>query len=261
MMSNSYLRHSFLKDWVPVLGAVLVLAGTEAAQTPTPNPTPVVVELFTSEGCSSCPPADALLRTLDATQPVAGIQLVVLGEHVDYWDDLGWKDTFSSHAFTVRQGAYVDRLHLASSYTPQMVVDGTYECSGSDGRRAAQAFEKAGALPKIGVRISGVKIENGSVRAHLETDASPSKHEVFVALVLDHAQSQVLRGENGGHRLQHVAVVRSLTKVGKTAKGEAFSKDVSLTAAPSEVPYRLVAFVQEPNQGKILGATVETVGK
>lgn len=255
------MRYSSLKVRAPLVGALLVFACTVVAQTPTQNPTPVVVELFTSEGCSSCPPADALLRTLDATQPVSGVQLVVLGEHVDYWDDLGWKDTFSSHAFTDRQGAYVDRLHLASSYTPQMVVDGSYECSGSDGRRAAQAFEKARALPKIGVRISAVKLENGSLRAHLETDASPSKSEVFVALVLDHAESQVLRGENGGHRLQHVAIVRSLTRVGKTSKGEAFSKDMSLKAAPSEVPYRLVAFVQEPNQGKILGATVESVGK
>ncbi len=261
MMSNSYLRYISLNVRTTALGALLFVACTLTAQTPTPNPTPVVVELFTSEGCSSCPPADTLLRTLDITQPISGVQLIVLGEHVDYWDNLGWKDTFSSHAFTDRQGAYADRLHLASSYTPQMVVDGTYECLGSDGRRAAQAFEKAGALPKIGVRISAVKIENGSVRAHVETDASPSKGEVFVALVLDHAESQVLRGENGGHRLQHVAVVRSLTKVGKAAKGETFSKDLSLTAAPSEVPYRVVAFVQEPNQGKILGATVESVGK
>jgi len=218
---------------------------------------PVLVELFTSEGCSSCPPADALLRTLDSTQPVSGVQLIVLGEHVDYWDDLGWKDAYSSHAFTVRQQTYADHLRLASPYTPQMVVDGNLEFVGSDRQRANQAFEKARSLPKVTVRISSVKIENGKLRAHIETDPLPSQAEVFMALALDHAQSQVLHGENGGHRLEHVAVVRNLTSIGKTKKGEAFSRDVSLAADSSGVPYRLVAFVQEPNQGKILGAAVE----
>src|SRR5260370_23227968 len=198
---------------------------------------PVLVELFTSEGCSSCPPADALLRTLDSTQPVPGIQLIVLGEHVDYWDDLGWKDAYSSHAFTVRQQSYADPLRLASPYTPQMVVDGNLEFVGSDRQRANQAFEKARSLPKVTVRISSVKIENGKLRAHIETDPLPSQAEVFMALALDHAQSQVLHGENGGHRLEHVAVVRNLTSIGKTKKGEAFSRDVSLApASPPKAP-------------------------
>ena len=222
---------------------------------------PVLVELFTSEGCSSCPPADALLRTLDGTQPVPGVQLIVLGEHVDYWDDLGWKDAYSSHAFTARQQAYADRLRLASPYTPQMVVDGNLEFVGSDRQRANQAFEKARALPKITVRISSVKIENGKLHAHIEADASPAKAEVFVALALDHAQSQVLHGENGGRHLEHVAVARNLTSIGRIAKGEGFSKDVSISANTTDLPHRLVAFLQEPNQGRVLGAAVQQVPK
>lgn len=222
---------------------------------------PVLVELFTSEGCSSCPPADALLRTLDSTQPVPGVQLIVLEEHVDYWDDLGWKDTYSSHAFTVRQQIYADRLHLEGPYTPQMVVDGSLEFVGSNREKANQAFEKAHSSPKVMVRISSVKIENGSLRAHIETDTLPSQGEVFVALTLEHAQSQVLHGENGGHRLEHVAVLRNLVSVGRAAKGETFSKDVSLALSATGPPYRVIAFVQEPKQGKILGAAVERVQK
>jgi hypothetical protein len=247
-----------------VVGAVaglLVTLVSSASSGDSATAKPVLLELFTSEGCSSCPPADTLLRTLDSTQPVPGVQLIVLGEHVDYWDDLGWRDAYSSHAFTARQQAYADRLRLASPYTPQMVVDGNLEFVGSDRQRANQAFEKARALPKVMVRISSLKIENGHLRAHVETDPLPSQAEVFVALALEHAQSQVLHGENGGHRLEHVAVARNLASVGKTKKGEAFARDVSLAADSSGMPYRLVAFVQEPNQGKILGATVARLQK
>ncbi len=222
---------------------------------------PILVELFTSEGCSSCPPADALLRNLDSTQPVSGVQLIVLGEHVDYWDDLGWKDTYSSHAFTVRQQGYADRLHREGPYTPQMVVDGNLEFVGSDRARANQAFEKARSLPKVMVRVSSLTIENGNLRAHIETDALPSRAELFVATALEHAQSQVLHGENGGHRLEHVAVARNLVRVGQAGKSETFSKDVSVVLSAPAQPYRVIAFVQEPNQGKILGATVERIPK
>jgi hypothetical protein len=245
--------------FAPTIGLLFTLgSGSSSGESATAKP--VLVELFTSEGCSSCPPADALLRTLDSTQPVPGIRLIVLGEHVDYWDDLGWKDAYSSHAFTVRQQTYADRLRLASPYTPQMVVDGTLEFGGSDRERANRAFEKARTLPKVTVRISSLKIENGSLRAHVDTDPSPAQAEVFVALALDHAQSQVLHGENGGHRLEHVAVVRSLIRLGKAASGERFSKDVGLTLS-TPGPFRVIAFVQEPNQGKILGVTVERAPK
>ncbi len=242
-----------------VLTPIILTSGPSAGDSATAKP--VLVELFTSEGCSSCPPADALLRTLDYTQPVPGVQLIVLSEHVDYWDDLGWKDTYSSHAFTVRQQAYADRLRLDGPYTPQMVVDGSLEFVGSDRERANSAFEQARALPKVMIKISSLKLENGNLRAHIETDALPSPAEVFVVLALEHAQSQVLHGENGGHRLEHVAVVRNLVKLGDAAKGEMFSKDVSLALSTPGQPYRLIAFVQEPKQGKVLGATVERVPK
>ena len=187
--------------------------------------------------------------------------MIVLEEHVDYWDDLGWKDTYSSHAFTVRQQTYADRLRVDGPYTPQMVVDGNLQFVGSDRERATQAFEKARALPKARVRILSLRVENGSLRARIETDALQSPAEIFVVLALEHAQSQVLHGENGGHRLEHVAVVRNLVSVGNAAKGEMLSRDVSFAVSAPGQPYRVIAFVQEPKQGRILGAAVERVSQ
>lgn len=216
---------------------------------------PILVELFTSEGCSDCPPADTLLRVLDSTQPIPGAQLIVLEEHVDYWDDLGWQDPFSSHVFTVRQNEYVERLRVTNGpYTPQMVVDGNEAFVGNDRAQAGRALAKAVQFPKLDVQISSARVENGKVVAHVETAAVPSTAEVLIAIALDHAQSQVLRGENGGHRLEHVAVVKRLTAVGKAKKGETFSKDVAVPLDHPGQAYRLIAFVQEAGEGKVLGA-------
>src|SRR5246127_5425112 len=119
------------------------------------NRTPVVVELFTSEGCSSCPPADLLLQKYDA-QPFAGRQLIVLSEHVDYWNHIGWTDPYSSHASSERQSAYGMRFNLDSVYTPQMIVDGSDEFVGNDLTAVQKAFDKAIRREKIPLRLSGV---------------------------------------------------------------------------------------------------------
>lgn len=221
---------------------------------------PILVELFTSEGCSDCPPADAFLKALDSAQPISGAQLIVLEEHVDYWDDQGWRDPFSSHALTLRQSEYVDRLHAKNGpYTPQMVVDGSEAFVGSNRPEAGRAFAKEVQASKINVQISALHVEEGKAVAHIEIGAVPSKAEVFVALALDHAQSQVLRGENGGRQLEHVAVVERLTSVGKMKKDEPFSKDVSVKIDHPEKDYRLIAFVQQPDAGKVMGAAVAHV--
>jgi hypothetical protein len=112
------------------------------------NRTPVLVELFTSEGCSSCPPADALLAKLDQAQPINGAEIIVLGEHVDYWDGQGWHDRFSSHQYTERQNEYCGRLHVDSSYTPQMIVDGTDQFVGNDAAHAVRAIQHAAEPPR-----------------------------------------------------------------------------------------------------------------
>jgi hypothetical protein len=244
------------------LAAMLTLS--RAAETAPSSP--ILVELFTSEGCSSCPPADALLQHLDSSQEIPGTQLIVLSEHVDYWNHIGWKDPYSSHFFSDRQSSYADRFGLGSVYTPQMVVDGTTEFVGNSGRSAKQAIEKARDLRKVPVRISAVSVANaGALEAHVEADvlseSSPAKADVYLVVALNHAESQVSGGENQGRRLTHVAVVQSFTKVGSLEQGKNFAQDVRVKLDPKtdHTNLRLIAFVQERGQGKVLGVALERV--
>jgi hypothetical protein len=228
---------------------------------------PILVELFTSEGCSSCPPADAFLEQLDKSQPIAGAELIVLSEHVDYWNHDGWRDPFSSSLYSERQNAYAVRFHLDGPYTPEMVVDGGIEFVGSDVRLAERAFGGAENFPKIGIRLSNVILDaTNTLGFHIETDALPSSShshgaEVYAAIVIHHAESDVLRGENAGHHLAHTNVVEHLQKLGSLLRGHAFSKDVTFKIKPGADKNNLqfVAFIQEPYQGKVLGATVQSI--
>jgi hypothetical protein len=238
---------------------------SNAADSPNAG-SPVLIELFTSEGCSSCPPADRLLVDLDRTQPVSGADLIVLSEHVDYWNSLGWQDPWSSAFFTERQNSYSDQFKLRSVYTPQLVVNGEAEASGNDWGQAKKACEKALSEQKIPVRISAITLDGGSLHAHVETDALPDsihKADLYVVLAIDHAESQVKAGENSGRKLSHVSVVQSLNKVGSLEKGKAFAKDVQLKLNSKSDPnnLRVIAFVQEPGPGKVLGAALERVQK
>jgi hypothetical protein len=223
----------------------------------------ILVELFTSEGCSSCPPADALLQKMDASQPVAGGQVIVLSEHVDYWDHDGWKDPNSSPALTDRQSSYVRALGLSTAYTPQLIVDGTREMRAGDPHQMGQILREAAATPKVPVRISTVSVDAGSpavLRMHIEADGNFAKHnaDVYVVVALERVESQVLHGENGGRHLTHVAVVQQLTKIGRLPRGKTFGEDVQLKLKPGTDPknVRLVAFVQEPGPGRLLGAVL-----
>src|SRR5262249_19073981 len=168
---------------------------------------PVVVELFTSEGCSSCPPADALLEYLDRSQPVEGARIIVLSEHVDYWDHQGWKDPHSSAAYTARQEAYSRRFAARDPYTPQMVVDGRTEFVGSNREAAESAIRASSREPKLALRIAPA----GAAKVNVEVDPLPPgkvrKAEVYVAYAAESGASDVSRGENRGRKLHHVAIV------------------------------------------------------
>lgn len=253
------MKHQLLQFTLSLaLGASLVLA----ADAPR---VPVLLELFTSEGCSSCPPADRLLEALDQKQPIAGADLIVLSEHVDYWDG-SWKDPYSSPKWTERQRQYVRRFGLQSSYTPQLVVDGQSELVGSIQGEAMQAIQNALGKQKVPLTLSAVSREGANVKLHLNIPAiQPSAKEgadILIALADDHAQSQVARGENAGRALRHVAVVQTLMTVGKVTAGEGFSGDFSLPVkAKSGVSggLRVVAFVQDRLTGRVLGATQQKV--
>src|SRR5580693_128713 len=198
-----------------LLAASAASSGTHFTAADDTSTTPVLVELFTSEGCSSCPPADALLAKMDALQPIAGTQLIVLSEHVDYWNHDGWTDPYSSASITDRQSAYVRALGLKTPFTPQFLVDGTAELQTHDTEQIVQFLRKDASAPKVPMRLASVSVEPGNpaiVRGRIESDVSSEKHkaDVYIAIALDHAESQVARGENSGRHLTHVAVVTEI---------------------------------------------------
>jgi len=221
--------------------------------------TPVLIELFTSEGCSDCPPADALLERLDRSHPVNGAELVVLSEHVDYWNGIGWKDPYSSHEYSERQNAYAGLFGLETVYTPQMVVDGRFEFVGSDERRAIQAVERSTGAEKIAVNLSALHLEsNQTLAMHIDAGQLPSSTtaksaSVLLAIADERDESHVKGGENGGRTLKHVAVVRSLIKVGTVNQSDKLSQDLTVNLGHDGKNLRLVAFVQDEKTGKIWG--------
>jgi hypothetical protein len=233
-------------------------AGKEAARVP------VLLELFTSEGCSSCPPADRLLEYLDIKQPVAGADLIVLSEHVDYWDSSSWRDRFSSPQNTARQHEYTNKYHLNGVYTPQLVVDGQFGLVGSDAREAMSAIRQAVREPKIPIAISNVTRDGDRVTAHIDLpeagqDFKGGRGTLFVAIADNRAESHVGGGENAGESLAHVAVMRVLRQVGPIDLDTASAKDVTLTIqrGAGETGLRFVAFVQDPKSGHVLGVAAQ----
>jgi hypothetical protein len=238
-----------------LLLAALVLAGDPAPGRSDPTAPPVIVELFTSEGCSSCPPAEALLARL-ARDGLPGVRVLALSEHVDIWDGLGWADPFASPAFTARQDRYARRLGLSSVYTPQAVVDGVDDVVGSDAGALGAAIRAAARRPRA---LLAVRPVAGGVT--VEGAWTGGRATVRVALVEDGIRSKVLRGENAGRTLEHPGVVRWLAIAGE-GHGR-FEGTVPLPALPETGALRLVAFAQEGGDGRILavGALDHVAGR
>lgn len=235
----------------PVLLALLPLFSGAAVPDESP---PVILELFTSEGCSSCPPADQILALVAAHGNVSGVPVITLSEHVDYWNYLGWRDPFSRAAFSQRQQNYARRFRLESAYTPQLVVDGATELLGSDAKRASAAIAAAASAAKTPVRVQVASTGNNKFSVHVEAPAAAGS-EILAALVTDSAVSEVNRGENSGRRLSHASVVRDLIKVGVSHR-DGYNGDFTLDAGKAAVrdADRVVILVQENGQGRISGA-------
>ena len=248
------------------VGLMAAMSQSSAAERARVDPlagAPVVVlaELFTSEGCSSCPPADDVLTRLLSSQPIPGVIVVGLGEHVDYWDRLGWRDPFSSSSLTNRQSLYGANVFRSGSiYTPQVVIDGRLEGIGSDFGAIRRAIVEAAKSPKAALGVVaqregdavsiGVRLESSTMTAHHEAA------DVTVAITEDRLATEVRRGENRGRTLRHTAVVRSLVTVGELRpEDRLFTKTVSSVLAREWKPehLRVVAFVQEKQSRRILG--------
>jgi hypothetical protein len=223
------------------LGAALLFGFRPADASPPPR---VLVELFTSEGCSSCPPADAAVAKL------AQGNVVLLAHHVDYWDRLGWPDPFSSAAATARQRSYAPLG--GGSYTPQVVVDGRAEMVGSKSaaieRAVADAAKEPHARVELEARGDDITIRVGAL-------PSAADAELLLAIVQDHASVAVPRGENAGRTLDHVAIARSIRSFGAVPVSGGVTKTTAVAPAAVATPssFSLVAFVQERTSRRILG--------
>ena len=248
-----------------ILGCVATLFVASAAVSerqesntaPGPNNSKaILVELFTSEGCSSCPPADDLLREIDGTQTSTGQLIVGISEHVTYWNSLGWSDPYSSDIYTSRQSSYGKRFGLESVYTPQMVVNGGVEFVGSDRSRLSRAIlDQSSQSHPITLRILSTQVEGSMLSLRFSAAGEFPKRSVDITAVLvdDTDRSTVHRGENSGRTLTHVAVARSMQRVATLS--DAVEKTVQITIPQStdlSKGHHLVLFAQMSGYGRVL---------
>jgi hypothetical protein len=212
-----------------------------------------VVELFTSEGCSSCPPADEAVARLQ--KEIGDKPVYILAFHVDYWNSQGWKDVFSSAEYSKRQRQYAQYLKLSSVYTPQIVVNGKKEFVGSEESTLHNAVNAA--LQKnapADLTLSDIKTDQNQVKIHYQTEGTVSNTTLLLALVQKQAQSHVKGGENGGRTLSHVQIVRKLQSVAlNNSKGG--TENIAVPNGFNVQGWEIIGFLQNISTGEIIGAT------
>ncbi len=249
------------------LGAGNLFAGERAAfsqPSAASEDSPVVLELFTSEGCSSCPPADELLSRIGALTP----GVIPLAYHVDYWDSLGWSDPFSSSQWTMRQVEYVRAMQLSGSYTPQIVINGRWQCVGSDPNLIARAIATARATPPPGVvtvrampPAAGSHKLNLSVSAHIVRTPGDKSLIVVVAIYENGLMAKIDGGENSGHRVRYDYTVRKIVPAFELSPkaGSALENELSVNLDPSWKIDHLgvAAFIQDETSLTIDGGVTQ----
>ncbi len=228
-----------LVRWLAAVASLCCTVGV-SAQT-----RPVVIELFTSQGCSSCPPAEAYLGQLSA-QP----EVVALAYHVDYWDDLGWRDRFALRKSVERQDIYARNLHHATVYTPELVIDGRFDTVGADSRALARAL----AEPRQAVPLTA-SVHDGALLIDVGAQPQSPRCEVWLVPYLRHALSAIGRGENAGRNLEEFNIVREVRTLGEW-KGEAKALRVPLSSLPSDST-DVAVLIQPVGQGPIIGAVAQ----
>jgi hypothetical protein len=233
-----------------LLVSLLTVACTRAEGQTTPR-TPVVVEMFTSEGCSSCPPADEELARLEKEQPVAGALVVPIAWHVDYWDYLGWKDPFSSPASTERQRGYARANGTSSLYTPQAMVDGAEDVSGSRSAALRRAIADAAKAPKANVAL---RVKDGALEVAIDAIPQHGASDVTLVLVQPRARVSVPRGENAGRTLEHTAIAREVRAIGEVKASDASARVRS--PVTSGRGYAAVVVLEQRTPRKVLGAAM-----
>jgi len=240
-------------------GLFLTLRG-EGATVPPQSQKVAVLELFTSEGCSSCPPADVLLQQVHGRTTQDGQLVIGISEHVTYWNSLGWKDPYSAETFTARQEKYAERLANGQPYTPQAVLNGHVQLLGSDSRALQDALHREAARKSVEVTISSANVQPQAIDLKFAVQGlvqGSDKIEIVAVITDDTDRSSVLRGENSGRSLTHVSVARLMTTVA-TVRNDG-EQSVRL-ALPSSLhlahgAQHLVLLAQAPHQEEILGAT------
>jgi hypothetical protein len=242
------------------------LAGRTRPPSAIPPPAPnaiVIAELFTSEGCSSCPPADELLTRLTQQQPLTGVTILGMGEHVDYWNRLGWSDPFSSAAFSERQAQYAARLPNSAGgpYTPQLVIDGAQEEVGSYADAVTHKIAQAAVQRKATVNVATLPSKVGSYQIQIRVEVPPEvamrePADVVIAITEDNISSDVRRGENSGRHLRHNSVVRSMQTAGTLkAPLREWSGAASINILPDWklADLKVIGFLQEQHSRRIVG--------
>jgi hypothetical protein len=222
------------------------------------NPSPkgsgfVVVELFTSEGCSSCPPADALLEKIQ--KETKNKEIYLLAFHVDYWNRLGWKDPFSDAEYSSRQNQYASWLKLSTVYTPQVVVNGKTEFIGSDEKSLRNSIRiESEKTPMNLFRLDDLKISPESLQVHYETEKRLTNSSLILVLVQNHAETYVKRGENEGRTLSHIQIVRNLKSISLDGRASGILYLDRVKGVPAQ-NFELMGFLQNKSNGEILAAS------